>query len=133
MSEARFNFISESLNDWAGVVDERLKATLQRMGIGITDELYNSLLFQLIRATSGHDGRYMLSFNEYGRMVDMGTGKGGRGMAVESMKKNRKAWEGRKPKKFYSKTVYGALNRLIEQLVYGYQEATAETVKTALQ
>jgi hypothetical protein len=133
MSEAKFDFIEDSLNEWASLVDEQLKAAMNRMNISVTNDLYNSILFQVIRATAGHDGRAVLSFHEYGRFVDMGTGKGGRGKAVESLKKNRKAWEGRKPKKFYSKTSYGMLNRLIEQLIYGYQVASTETVKTALQ
>ncbi len=133
MDQAKLDFISDELNAWADEVDKELKKALERMNIGVTDDLYKSLLFQVIRSTAGHDGRYILSFHEYGRFVDMGTGRGGRGKATESIKNNRKAWLGRKPKKFYSKTTYGMLNRLIESLVYSYQEASVLGLKSALQ
>jgi len=133
MEEKKLNYISDSLAAWGEEVDSELKKALQRMDVSVTNDLYNSLLFQVLRATGAHDGRYQLSFHEYGRFVDMGTGKGGRRRAVESVAGNRKKWIGRKPKKFYSKTVYGMLNRLIEQVIYGYQEVSASTIKTALQ
>jgi hypothetical protein len=133
MNQKQLDFISDELENWAEEVETELKKALQRMHIGVSDELFQSIKSQVIRASTTGDGKFMLSFLEYGRMVDIGTGRGGRGKAVENRKKNRQAWAGRKPKKFYSKTAYGMLNRLIENIMYGYQEASAETVKSALQ
>lgn len=132
MDARKLEFINDELSAWAAEVDAELKKALTRMNIGVTDDLYRSLLYQVMRASGSFDGQYQLSFHEYGRFVDMGTGRGGRAK-YESMAGNRRKLVGRKPKKFYSKTTYGMLNRLIESIAYGYQEATADTVKEALQ
>ena len=132
MDQSRLNFIDDELNEWGELVNQELRKALTRMGIGVTDELYQSIAYQVMQAAAGHDGKYNLSFHEYGRFRDMGTGKGGRGAFKETTSGNRKKWVGRKPKKFYSRTVYGMLNRLIESLLYGYQTASADGIKTAL-
>lgn len=133
MDAGRLQFIDDELNDWGELVDGELRKALTRMGIGVTDELYQSIAYQVAQAAAGHDGKYNLLFNEYGRFRDMGTGRGGRGGFKETTAGNRRKWVGRKPKKFYSRTVYGMLNRLIESLLYGYQQATADGIKEVLQ
>lgn len=133
MDNVKTDFIEEELAKWAVFVDAKVKGAVASNKIGVTNDGLRSIAYQVFRSTTGNDGKYQLSFNEYLRMVDMGTGRGGRGKRVETLEGNRKKWEGRKPKKFYSKPVYGELNKLILNLLNNYQESTAETIKTAIQ
>ena len=133
MNQAKLDFIDDELNDWGELVDQELRKALTRMGIGVTDELYQSISYQVAKAAAGHDGRYNLSFNEYGRMRDMGVGRGYKlAWLPQTTVRNRKKWVGRKPKTYYSRTVYGMINRLIESLLYGYQVETSNVVKEAV-
>lgn len=133
MDNVKVDFIEDELSKWAVVVDQKVRAAVAANKIGVTNAGLRSIAYQVFRSTTGNDGKYQLSFNEYLRMVDMGTGRGGRGKRTETLEGNRKKWEGRKPKKFYSKTAYGSLNNLILNLLNNYQESTAETIKTAMQ
>ena len=131
MKPTQTQFVSDELDAWGDDLEREMRKALRGLKVGDTDALYKSFRHEVLKASSGNDGKLLISFLGYGRMVDIGTGRGGRGVAVESRAKNRQAWRGRRPKKFYSKTAYGMLNGLIERLMAGYQEHTAETVKTA--
>ena len=134
MEQAKLDFINEELYEWADWIDKKLREKFSQMDIGFSDELINSLSYQVFNSAGLNDGAYELSFLEYGRMVDMGAGR----KASETIAGNRKAYRKvseqkiRKAKKWYSKTTYGGLNRLINGLVNGYQDASLNSLKDNL-
>lgn len=134
ISQDKLDFIYHELAEWAKVVDTRLKKQFAKRKIGFSDELFRSLHYEVFKAASGNDGEFRLSFLEYGRMLDMGAGRG----AQHSIKENRKAYRRvsdhhiRQPKKWYSPTAYGSLNRLIGSLVNGYADGTLNLLKNNL-
>ncbi|HRH60715.1 MAG TPA: hypothetical protein PL045_09110, partial [Chitinophagaceae bacterium] len=83
-----------------------------------------------------------LSFKEYGRFLDMGTG---RGNPLGGLKSTRIALQAqnkeglaqikkqRKRKIIYSRLAYGKLNWLIGKLLYGYTDETIAMIKQQLQ
>lgn len=129
MDQRKLDFIQDELQAWAKEVEERLAKAMASKKIGITDDLLRSLSYQVFTASGNNQGEYRLSFLEYGRMVDMNVG---RGRKIESIRGNRRIIKGVRDKKFYSKTSYGMLNRLIANLVSNYQEQTIETIKSNL-
>ncbi len=125
--------------DWARRNDKILQNQITKLGIGVNDELYPSVVskaYQLAAAEVGVD----LSFLTYGRFRDMGVGRGttpgardltigGIVAAVESQdrngrlirrergpggrfKKSKEQPKGRKPAKWYSRAFYGRLTAL---------------------
>jgi hypothetical protein len=118
-----------------------MQAMMRRMKIGKTEEGYNSFAYEAMM--QGASSTSKLSFREYLRMVDMGVGRahplGGLTTMKVTLQAQRK--EGlafvkdktRKPKKFYSKIVYGKLTWLQNKLLYGYTEETIDMLKANLQ
>jgi hypothetical protein len=125
--------------DWARRNDKILHDQIKKLGIGVHEELYPSVVsktYELAAAEVGMD----LSFLTYGRFRDMGVGRGTRPGArdltiggiiakVESQDRNgrlsrRERGKGgrfqkgpeqpkvRKPAKWYSRAFYGRLNAL---------------------
>lgn len=134
MDQDKLNFINEELEEWARWIDGKLREKFQKMKIGVTEELINSLAYQVFNSSGLNDGEYQLSFLEYGRMVDMGAGRGSKHSITDNAKAYRDAGEKkmRKPKKFYSKTTYGGLNRLMNSIINGYQPAIIDTLKESI-
>lgn len=115
--------------DWARRTDKAVLSELNRLNVGVTDELRDSVkstVLQLGAARLGIEMRFL----DYGRLVDMGAGPGSvaRGgtptvesiaRKVESPATNRQLLTGKKPKKvrrpkkFYSRTVYARFNALL--------------------
>jgi len=122
-------FVAQELEAWGEDLEREMRKALLGLRVGDTGELSKSIRAEVLKATSGSQGKLLLHFLGYGRMVDIGTGRGGRGVLVESRVKNRQAWRGRRPRKFYSKTAYGMLNGLIERLISSYQLHTTDTIK----
>jgi hypothetical protein len=116
-------FIHHELVEWGDYVEERLKVALTDLNVGYTQELLTSLSHRVLASAANHRGRFEQLFKEYGRFVDMGTGRGGR---VQTEKNKRRALrrntsaQGRQAKKWYSKTFFGSLNKLIGNLSANY-------------
>lgn len=127
----KIDFIQHELTMWGKAVFERLEKQLQKLNINVTQELLHSLSYKVIAATAAHNGIFSLTFKEYGRMVDMGVG---RGRKIESIKSNGQLLKnkGRKAKKWYSKTTYGMINGLIDRITWNYQEQVAYSTKLSL-
>ncbi len=128
MDSKQLEFIASELEDWSKWVDKKLHEQFKRLNIGVTHELERSLHYQVFKAASGSDGAYKLSFLEYGRMLDMNVGRG----RSHSITGNRKKYKSATVKRWYSRTTYGATNRLIGSLVNGYVAATMATIKNPL-
>ena len=120
---SKLDFINETLTDWAKGVNKSLIKQLNKQKIHHTRALITSLSFQVFKASTGHQGKYQLTFQEYGRFIDIGVGKG---VKIESIKGNTGIIGGkkiRKQKKWYSKTIYKAIyGGLIKGLVTNYRE-----------
>lgn len=134
MDQNKIEFVHDELMHWAEWIEKKLKEKFVTMKIGVTDELLKSLSFEVLESAGLNDGQYKLSFLEYGRFLDMGVGS----LSKETISGNREAFKKasdtkiRRPKKWYGKTAYGGLNRLINSLVNGYQEEIVQTVKSQL-
>ena len=123
-----------ALNRYGNRTETELKRAIARMKIMDTDSLHKSVSYKSSRAGSGHQGSVEIIFKEYGRRVDMGAGKGrslqtNRDRRIEKMTVKGK----RKPRKFYSKTAYGLITPLINDLQYGYTEEVKQKIKQSLE
>jgi hypothetical protein len=125
------NFVEEQLNWWSDYVADLVIRALIRRKINITADLVNS-----VRGQAQNDVGQLI-FTTYGRMVDMGAGRGYR-KGIQSLSHTRETLmlgrnAGRKPKKFYSPIAYGTLNRLIQRIVSEYQESIIYGLKKPLE
>ena len=127
---SKLDFIAKQLPDWAKITDQLIRAELVKNKVGITDELLRSISYRIVNASSEDDGKYLLSFLQYGRFRDMGVGRESK---IESIKGNAdvlKAGKGRKKVRFYSKIVYKRVyGALIARLVAGYREQVITDAK----
>ncbi len=134
-------FILKALTEYNQMVKAQMQGLMRKRKIGVTDEAYNSIAYAA--AAQGNGAVSKLSFKEYLRMVDMGAGRGHplgglRSMTVELQSRRQSGKvlvkdRVRKPKKVYSKTAYGNLGWLQNQLLYGYTEETIAVLKQELQ
>jgi hypothetical protein len=132
MDGLKQTFIMKCLNDYMNDVIETMRQAAKRIGIDPSGDALSSLSY--VAAKDGNGAVANLSFKEYLRFVDMGVGRGHPlgGMAsmkitLLSQKKSGSilvADRKRKPKKIYSKTAYGKLTWLENQLLYGFSEET---------
>lgn len=125
--------------DWARRNDKILQAQITKLGIGVHEELYPSVVSKAYELAAGEVGMD-LSFLTHGRFRDMGVGRGTKPGArdlsiaaaitkVESQdtngrvirrqrgaggrfKKGPQQPKGRKPAKWYSRAFFGRLNAL---------------------
>jgi hypothetical protein len=140
-ADLKSSFIIKSLRTYFDSVMDTMDAMISKMKIGVSDEGRKSLSYQAIQQGGGAAGS--LTFKEYMRMVDMGAGRGHPLGGLTSTKLTLLAENKtglaqvkdrvRRPKKFYSKTVYGRITWLQNQLLYGYTEEVIETLKKELQ
>lgn len=129
-AQQRQAFIREELEWFDGYLMPELVKALKKRKIGVTEELLQSLAGKILDPGSGFDGGYELRFLTSGRFVDMGAGRGySKGIASLQSRADkiyeltaRKNLPKRKPKKWYSKTVYGIMDRLLMRLVSNYEE-----------
>lgn len=116
-------FIQHELTEWGDYVEEKLRQSLDALNVGYTQELISSLSHRVMAASSSQKGQYQQLFKEYGRFVDMGAG---RGKMLQTEANKRRALKRRKgvrePKKWYSKTFFGSLNKLIGALSHNYAQ-----------
>ena len=125
-----YNCVREYLQDLVRV----LPSSIQKKKIGATDSLIKSFGFNAIKSGSGASGT--LSFDESGRMVDMGVGRRHPIGSIESVSisllgSNKTGMaeiksKGRAPKKWYSPVVYARLNYLENKLMHGFSDAVRE-------
>lgn len=115
--------IKGKLDQWAQITIGKFQKELRRQKIGVTDELYNSFVAQVQQE---HDELLgiVLKFKFYGRLRDMGVG---RGLIAHARGLNRADRAGaavganvsfinRRPKKWYNKTKMSQVYRLKEIL-----------------
>jgi hypothetical protein len=134
-------FIMQSVTAYMEDLVPTLRRNMAKMKIGVTNEGINSFAYNVAAQGDGAVGK--LSFKEYLRMVDMGAGKGHPLGGLVTMKQTLKTMHlpgivqkkdmVRKPKKFYSRPVYGKLNYLESKLMFGLTDEVKETLKSQLE
>lgn len=138
MADIKQAFITKALTEYNERSKRSITLLAQKLKVGITNEGIKSIAYQV--AASGAGAVSKLSFKDYLRMVDMGAGRGHplgglKSTLVTLQASNRSGIakvkdNTRRPKKIYSKAVYGNLTWLQNQLLYGYtQEAKDALIK----
>jgi uncharacterized protein with HEPN domain len=134
-------FTQKVVGDYMKDVIETMQVIAKRAKIHVTGEAIKSLAYEVTKEGGGVAGK--LSFKEYLRMVDMGVGRahplgGLTSMREELQSRNfigRKQVKDmtRKPKKIYSKTVYGKLTHMQNQLLHGYGDEAIAAIKKEME
>lgn len=129
-AEIKSIFISNALRNYGNKVTTSIKREILRLKAVNTEGLFNSLSFKVTSGNSSHQGKVEIIFHEYGRMVDMGVGRG-----AKNNRENRrdKLTNTRKSKKIYSPVAYGLITPLINELQYGYTQQAIDTIKQTLE
>ncbi len=123
-------FVDHTLRTWAEITEQKLRAALEKRGVGVTDALAQSLAFRVLQASGRNKGGYQLMFHEYGRMIDMGAGRGS-GLQSKARRDDKAAKLNaniRKPKKWYAKTFYGEIGSLVAALSRNYADYAAQRI-----
>lgn len=134
--EVEILFIREVLDQYGDDLVDQLYDTIVEKKLRVSDQLLDSLSQTV--TMEGNNPKIMLSFFTYGRSLDANHYK--KKESVWETNTNRSVWgikenRPRKSKKntqWYSKNVYGSLNRLISILSNEYSETEKERLKTIL-
>lgn len=138
--ELKAAFIQKVLADYNKDVIETMRIAMRRAGVGVSDEAYRSLAYQVFQ--SGGGAYSNLSFKEYLRFVDMGVGRGHPlgGLTAVTVTLQASKQQGlaqvkdkiRKPRKIYSKIAYGKLVYMENRLLHGFTEEAIAAIKQEL-
>ena len=131
LREIKLLFIASALKDYMQRNKRGMEREIIRRNVRNTDELLKSIQFRTFQESA--EGNATLSFALQGRFVDMGVGKGhplggGPNSTIAALSRAK----GRKPQKVYSPIVYGNLNGLINDQLYGFTEETVKNIKQNL-
>lgn len=138
--DIKLTFIHQAVRQYAADVVRAMDSRVRKLKKIDTDALRASLDGKTEATNAGAIGKIL--FNEYGRYVDMGVGRGHKlGSGLQTLQANILASQGntrsvaraRKPAKFYSPVAYGKLNGLIEDIAYGLTEETKTAIKKQLE
>lgn len=130
--EVKLKFIQDALVQYGEDVQSEMRRQIKKMGVQDTNKLHNSIRYSVNRSQYSQ-GELKLIFTEYGRMVDMGAGKG-----VKSNREKRMIFvksrnnEARKARKIYSPIAYGLISKLSGTLQYGYTQDVIKSIKSKL-
>lgn len=136
MAEGKIEEMRSYVTSWADRTDDILLTTMKRLGIGVTDELYNSVRSKVYTMAGDMVG-YELTFLLHGRFRDMGVGRGrskGISSKIESTSSNRRIIQGKgsKPAKWFARPFYGRLNALEGALGFALMEQAISSITKPL-
>lgn len=129
LSEVEKHFVMEVLGTHGEYVMDLLQDAINERGLRITDKLIDSLDFNVEKRDN--DFVLQISFLGYGRAIEIQYFKSKR-LRRESSERNESARLRRAQKKdtrFYSRTVYGTINRLLGRMASEYTDAEIERIK----
>ena len=115
--------LSLTVAAWADIVMDNWLDKIDKLKIGLSWQLEDSIKSTLISNAGGLPERVEFSFNYYGKFVDMGVGKGVEIGDVKDRGESR-----RRPKKWYSKTMYAQIIKLREILAKKYGRVAAISI-----
>lgn len=135
-NDIKLPFAIKALTEYFRMVERDMKALALKKKVGITQQGINSISYNTLQQSNSVLGT--LSFKEYLRFVDMGVGKshplgGLAAMRVSLQSKHKEGYiqvkdNTRKAKKIYSKSAYGNLTWLQNNLLYGLTEETRNLI-----
>jgi hypothetical protein len=79
------DYIDAVLQEWAPTVVQALHEGIKQRGLLLTDDLYRSLRWEILKATSGMVATAKLSFRTHGRWRDMKTIRNGKQAPVDAI------------------------------------------------
>ena len=106
--------INQTVAEWARITVERWEEKISQLGIGDSNALINSFTQQVITDSAGNPDLIRFTFEYYGKMVDMGVGRGVKATEIGNVETTRK------PKPWYSKQFGREVYRLAEILAEAY-------------
>jgi hypothetical protein len=106
--------VNQTVADWARITVERWEEKITTLKIGDSNTLLRSFTHQVISDSNGDPEMIKFTFEYYGRLVDMGVGRGVTAADV-GVKETR-----RRPKPWYNKTFGREIHRLGELLAEAY-------------
>lgn len=130
-------FLHETIAQWAMETELLLQMQVVKKGLVMTEALLRSISYQIVKEALGV--RYDLSFNDYGRILDMNRQK------VSSRNLNRRVLLGGKEvkvrrngnnTKWYSKNIYRQIygnDGLFDRIQNNYQAWAMEQVIASLE
>jgi hypothetical protein len=108
---------------WADIVTDNWLDKIDKLKIGYSFQLGDSIGYELIGNSGGLPERVEFSFKYYGKFVDMGVGRG----VTLDMVRDRSDHT-RRPKKWYSKQMYAQIFKLRDILGKKYGSIGAITI-----
>ena len=112
-----------TIDAWADIVLSNWMDKIEKLRIGYSFQLDESLKYEIISNAGNLPERVEFSFNYYGKFVDMGVGKGVTIDLVKDRSDHR-----RRPKKWYSNTMYAEIIKLREILAKKYGRIAAISI-----
>ena len=136
--QEQLEFIKETLDLHGEFLCELLHESIIKKKMVKSGELQDYFSSnEVYKVTNSGSPKLSLVFPSYGRLAEIGYFRSRNTNSLLSGKRNNSVWglkESKKKKKkdtrFYSKNVYGSLNRLIGILMYEYDEHTMQRMKT---
>lgn len=111
----------QASKEWAKILIQKWIRQLRIKKIGSSQELAGSFVSAVIKASNGDVAKIQLMYNEYGKFVDMGVG---RGTTLSDVGSNRSLSKLglilRKRKQWYSPTFLSEYNLLVKILETQY-------------
>ncbi|OFY87827.1 MAG: hypothetical protein A3F72_02860 [Bacteroidetes bacterium RIFCSPLOWO2_12_FULL_35_15] len=126
--------------DFSRYLSEDLREAIRKNNIGVTHKLRNSISFTL-RRNGNEVSSIILKYNDYGKFVDMGVGRGmplgsrkqlGASFFKKRNEKGQLLRHMRKPNPWYSKTIYRQNVRLGDMLEEYYGITSTNIIKENL-
>lgn len=85
MSETEAEFIDQVLQEWTPLVIEVLHKGIEQRNLVVTQELYRSLRWQIVKASAGFVATASLYFDSAGRWKDMKTYRRGKVPPIDAI------------------------------------------------
>jgi len=126
----KLQFIQNALTQYGEDVMANMVKEINRLDAKDTEALLKSITYKVVPANQFAQGEVKIIFKEYGRMVDMGVG---RGRSLKNTQTNRRnKYVTRKAKKIYAPVAFGLINKLIGSLQYGLTNDIINNIKSQL-
>jgi len=134
LNEVEKLFVMEVLDTHGEYIMDLMSESITDKNLRITDELIDSLNYKVEQR--GSDYVLSVSFLSYGRAIEIALFKSRRMRREAKAGKNevknlRRAKQ--KDTRFYTKNVYGSINRLLGRMSYEYSKEEIERLKGILQ
>lgn len=124
-------FVQAEVEQWTAYMAAQLRAGVARKGIVVSGEFLRT-----IAARAANEGlqkaSVALSFDTAGRFADMGAGNAYRLGKYQGSADRAELLKGRKGNKVYSRTAYGTLSTLMNNMANMYLERVPDLIKQTL-